>query len=742
MIPASGRFVDFHLPRLLPALLWSGALGALGAAAFLLVRSCGNDLGAVVRYAIYFAAHVMLPGAVALHLVRGRPLSWATLLALGVPTGFALEVASFMSLSWLGLKAWHVATPVLWLAFGAWRVVRCQHGLVRWQLGARHAGLAFALGTLFFCTVIAAVSQMFSESPLATGLPQRPIFHDWMFLVSRAAAIKQYWPLEDPSLAGTPLQYHYFMMVHAAAASLGAKIELTLVMLRLMIVPLGAVLVAQAYLLGRWLSRRAWGGVIAALLTVCASGVSFVPTYSQTQFLDLFVRWLYVSPTFFFGVIYFGALLLGIAQGGAAAKFRAREIAWLTLLTAAATGAKGTVPPVVLLALGLWAAWWCVRRREIPGRLILLGATMTAAFGAVYLLAMASWGSGEAKLEPFRIYYLSEFWQQHQIPITRALKRWLHAPDFGTWLGWLTCAVLVIAGTSGVRLLAIPYLFGGAPRERAPLVAWLGAAFFASWLLGSAVHLDSNGELYFILLMRLPLAVLAGAFAVQAWERLGRWRAVQRARARALAPPPRRGLAAPRWLQTAGVAAAVLGLALTLAVQTSLWIARSRPGFADWLRAGPRPAVNADLVPLYEAMLWVRQHTEPEAVLIANAFTPKNLKTGRGVLVDHTTAGVHYYYSAVSERRLWVEAPSYQTDTARCRHRMHIAERIFYRGLAPSAKLVGGQPCYLLLDRSVGDEAWVSLPEKHRVFSNTRFDIFRLPRNAPVVAAKSLAGVN
>ena len=259
----------------------AGALAVLGLVLFLLVRACGYDTGVVLKYAAYFGLHVALPGTVALSAIRERPVSPLLAIALGVPTGFALEIASFVAWSSLGAKAFIPYMPLAWIALGAllWR--RRRQAILSCDWTARQAGITLALALLFLCTVLAAVSQMFAESPLAGGLPQRAIFHDWMYLVSRATALKHTWPPADPSLAGTTLQYHYFMLIHAASASTVAKLEVTLVLLRLMIVPLGAVLVAQAFVLGRVLSRNSWGGVIAAVLTVAASEMSFSGHYVQ-----------------------------------------------------------------------------------------------------------------------------------------------------------------------------------------------------------------------------------------------------------------------------------------------------------------------------------------------------------------------------------------------------------------------------------------------------------------------------
>lgn len=702
----------------------------------MVVRACEYDPQVVIIYALYFCLHVITPGVVVMYAVKGRPLSLTTAIALGIPTGFAIELLSFLGLAALGARQWMQFLPVGWIAVAI--LVRRRDGAwpVRCRLTARHALLALAMSALFLWTVLLAASQMFSESPLVAGLPQRPIFHDWVYLLSRAATIKQHWPLEDPSLAGTTLQYHYFMLVHVAAASWVTKLELGTILLRLMIVPLGGVLIVQAYALGRLVSRRAWGGVLAALLTVGASEVSFSPSYGESMFLGLFVRWLYVSPTFLFGMIFFGALLFAVASSATTGRLRPIEVGWLGLMAAAATGAKGTVMPILLLALGLWAGWNWWRERHLPWRLVVIGAAMTVAFGGVYVATMSSWGGGQARFEPFHVYELTQFWKTWFSVWQHWLARWL--PDAAaTQLAALACGVVAFVGTCGVRLLAIPYLLSGDASHRQGPVAWLGAVTIAGAALGGALHLHANSELYLILVIRLPLAVLASAFVVSMASRLRAWtrsfRATAGPDAAAIGRP---GLRSGE-LRLGLVWFAVGGVGLALAAQSATSVLRQQRGFSEWLRIGANTRVTENMRQLRETMLWIRGHTERDAVLVANAFTPVHLQKGRGRLVDHTTAGVHYYYSALSERRLWVEGPTYVMQTTMARQRMERAARVFAGG-APASAVTSG-PCYALVDLSLGDGAKPALPLRARVFANARYEIYRLPPDVSAPATQ-LAG--
>jgi hypothetical protein len=695
-------------------------------AGLMTARSCGFEFDTVAYYAAYFALHVAVPGVVATYFVSRGPLSLAHVVALGVPTGFALEILTYLGLAAIDARAVHAWMPLGW--GGLLLAMHRRHGEwpVRWRVSGHHAGICLGLLVAFLATTVMAASQMFAESPLADGLPTRAIFHDWVYLVSRAAVIKNNWPLDDPSLSGTPLQYHYFMMVHAAAVSATTGIELTAVMLRLIFVPLGAVLVTQAYVLGRAVARSPWGGVLAALLLVMASEVSFAPSYGDPMFLGLFVRWLFVSPTFFFGMIFCGALLIAVAQVAKLRRCTARHYLWLLLLGAAGTGAKGTLLPVVLFALALWVAWRWRREGVLPRRLVGVSVCLMIGFAIVYVPTMSSWRTGNAAFRPFHVFQVTAFWKQHLPGWQENLAQWLPLAAAKP-LASVLCAAVIFVGTCGIRLLAIPYLLRGDLRRRDPqLVAWLGAFFVASVSMGVLLELNSYGELYVILMMRLPMAVLTAGGLMVAARRSAVWWAGFRASPPGARAPGRRTTFVRCVIGMAGAA-----LIATLGVQTSLWGVRNYAGLREWLRTPSDLKPDGYMQELREALLWVRRNTEPNAVLVANAFTPENMKKDHWGALDGTLMGVHFYYSALSERRLWFEGPNYIMDTTRARVRASQAADFFYRGGALPPDAVSAGPAYVLLDRSLTDGAQVRLPRGRRIFTNRRMEIYRL---APVLA--------
>lgn len=716
--------------------LWQATAFVVAVAGLIVARACGYEFGTVARYLSYVALHIALPGSVAMYLVNRGPMSLSRFFALAIPTGFALEIFLFLGLSALGAKAAYAWLPLGWALLAVAIRVRCGEWPVRIRLAGNHAGIGLGLAIAFLATALMAASQMFAESPLAHGLPTRAIFHDWVYLVSRAAVIKHNWPLDDPSLSGTPLQYHYFMMVHAAAVSWTTDIEITAVMLRLIFAPLGAVLVAQAFVLGRAVSRSAWGGVMAALLVVMVSEVSFEPSYGEPMFLGLFVRWLFVSPTFFFGMIFCGALLIAVGDCQRRTRCDARHYVWLLLLGTAGTGAKGTLLPVLLAALGLWALWRGISERRMPGRVIGFGIILTVAFAIVYWPTMSAWRTGDAGFKPFHVFQLAGFWKQHLGNWTQWLAQWLPAGPAAV-IASVACAAVVFAGTCGVRLLALPYLFWGDLKNRDRLlVGWVGAFFAASAGLGMLIELNSYGELYVILMMRLPMAVLTAAFFISASRRIRAWWRELPAAGEGLSASPfaptgiyavvGRGRVRTFWLPRIAVASGATVLLVALLVQTGLWFKRNESGFAQWLRTPADLKPDGYMRELQEALLWVRTNTEPNAVLVANACTPENMKKDHWGALDRTLTGVHFYYSALSERRLWFEGPHYVLDSTRLSLRASMASNFFYRGQPLSSTAVSAGPSYIMIDRSLTDGAKANLPAASRVFTNSRMEIYRL----------------
>jgi hypothetical protein len=161
-------------------------------------------------------------------------------------------------------------------------------------------------------------------------------------------------------------------------------------------------------------------------------------------------------------------------------------------------------------------------------------------------------------------------------------------------------------------------------------------------------------------------------------------------------------------------------------VQTWGWWTLNSTGLREFLKTPTDLQPDGYMRELREGLLWVRTNTELDAVLVANAFTPENMKKDHWGALDRTLMGVHFYYSAISERRLWFEGPNYIMDTTRARLRARIASNFFYHGMPLQPSAVSAAPTYILVDRSLKDGAKVPLPVGSHVFSNARLDVYRL----------------
>ena len=739
----------------------------------IVVRACGGDQGALWRYAGYVAIYVWLPGVLVLGAFSGRRVSWVDALAVGLPVGFAIEIFTYVLLSVLGLRVLFAWSPVVWvvgLLLPAGRRARWRDAsptVAGWR-----PWLICALAGVGLVMVVTTAAHYYVAAPLS---PQGGLLaathQDWIYLISRAAELKLRWPWSDPSLAGTPLSYHYFLMVHLAAASTVTRIALSELLLRLCVLPLTVALIMQGFVLGRALTHRAAGGVLAVVLFLVADQVSFAGAVEANPFSDLFVHWLYISPTFFFGMVFLGAVLIWAHRVVVGAAVRLMDLLILAVLAAAATGAKGSVMPPLLLALGAWMVVEIVVRRRFPWRMLAAIGAMTVGFGVVYFPVLRGWGTGAARFVPLVSLQVADFWTAHLLTWQRALTAAGLSESLSRWLAQAACAGVILAGSHGVRLLAWPYLWGFRRRAEPGLTVWLGSVYLASLLFGWFIYLDSQAQLYVYYQMRLPAAVLAAGAVISlysagqrrwneggqaAWsypgmlalglaggtliilvvsDGLSPWLAMVALGLAALAMP-RRWLRADQptapaaevgggWRMVGGLAPVLLVGAILL-VQINNWRLRDQSGLRLWLEGNPA-VEDRSLALLQDGLAWIRTHTPVDAVIVANAFTPRNCGPDHLAVLDHTTVDKYFYYSAFGERRLWVEGPAYLLDQTEADKRMRLAERIFFGHGGPEVLPAAGGPCYLLVDRALRDGAAVQLPRALCLYENERISVYRLP---------------
>jgi len=217
-----------------------------------------------------------LPGHLLLiAFTGGERAGLARSVALGLPLGFAFEVLLYLSCAAVGMRGGFPAIALLGvLLLGAW-VWRRNGGRSLLPAIPRVAtGVWLAMSGLLLLLMITTAARLYAPAPLDAGRLMHSTHHDWVYLVSRAAEIRHHWPFEDPSLAGTPLSYHYFLLVHVASASQVTGLEISKVLLRMVSVPMGVVLLTQVFLLGCIVGRSNRAGLLAAALMLAVGEVT------------------------------------------------------------------------------------------------------------------------------------------------------------------------------------------------------------------------------------------------------------------------------------------------------------------------------------------------------------------------------------------------------------------------------------------------------------------------------------
>ncbi len=675
--------------------------GALFTALVLMLRRPpeGVEDGGLLQLA-YYGIYVVLPGTLLLQTWSRPRLGWSVPLALGAPLGHTLEILVYWSLTAMGAQHLYPWWPLAPVAFGVWRWRSGTENHLqprRWRILPTQAGSFAALMLCWGVFAATMVGFYFRGTALRDGVLLSNTHHDWVYLISRLAEIRTHWPWQDPSMAGSALSYHYFLLVHLAAAGEVTGQTSATLLLRTGLVPLLLVVLAQVYWLGRRFARGRIGGVVA-LGMFTLSGVGWTALGDGGISLLLLDPWLFVSPTFLFGLSFFGGGIILLYLMGSRPRLRWRDALLLLAFSIMATGAKGTTVPPLALAVTGWSVWSWRRGRGSIGRVLLLGGTLTLGVGLIYALVLSGWGTAKTAWGLGASFQVTRFWQETYPGWAAYIGSHLPAP----WAGRLTafaCLAATIFLLHGLRLWGLVHLWQTQTQGNRGLGALLGWSVLGCFFFGWTLTMDSDGQLYFLLPWRLPLAVLAaggvmvvaksnlvaslrpvprqhfGILASAAGVSVGLWLTVvglpwwcgligggavlcwPKGSARdESAPAQSEPWTLARRVRVAGLVIVALVTLVLSAVQLRYWREMNKTALLGWWLAEAKPTEHMD--EMREAMSWVEANLPKEAVLVCNGFTTVNLQAKPPVLVERTTLDKYYYYSAFAARRLWIEGPA------------------------------------------------------------------------------------
>jgi hypothetical protein len=358
----------------------------------------------IVVFLGYEIGFVALPGAALLWAARGRRPRTLETVCLGWPLGSALEILAFSATAAAGLRNLFLAYPVVVVGLSAlviWkRRAPTQEATVGSPMSGRllwSAAIAMSLGVVYLALMF------LPQVPLPSAQASVSYSPDFVYQMSKTAEVLYHWPPTNPGLAGVPLPYEWFVFFHMAAVSQVTHLAIPMVALRLDFIPIAFVVACQLLMAGRAISGSAWTGVLAIVVVFLLGPLDLTTdTRAAPAFFSDLTGLLWGSWTFLFGLMFFLPLLCLTAR-----VVRARATprgfgvgfwAMSALLMIGAAGAKATILPVLLSGTALYIVIARLARRAVPrAALALLGLEIVifvVTFLIIYRGAAAETGIG------------------------------------------------------------------------------------------------------------------------------------------------------------------------------------------------------------------------------------------------------------------------------------------------------------------------------------------------------------
>ena len=475
------------LPWLLPALV--AAIGLL---------AIDVPPGPIVKYGAYFALAIALPGTLLLRAAWRSTGNWGEDLGLGSVVGAAWQLIGWAVFTALGWQRWLIIWPALVLvAFAAvrrlrenWRITQPTPLPVAWTWG-----LAVASAVVLGATTLGVMA--FHEPP-----PQGSAYYqDLLYHLSMVNELIRAVPPELPQVAGERLEYHWFANADMAAAADITRLNPVIVLFRLWLLPWLVVALLVCSTLARTVSRAWWTGVLAALALAAPQLYLFFDTSA-----NLSAPLSFLSPSQTFGMVACVAaaiLLIDLLfprnvrrSVGPDPQFfgRKRVGTWVVAvgLVVLGGGAKPTVLPILVGAVGLAAVVLLVQDRRVPVRAVVAGV-MLVVVGAATMLTVAGSTSGSG-LQFLAVLKSSGDYAAATGDTTPAGEGGLVVPALaqGAVAGTLVLLIVLLINQ------ATAVVGFGVLKRRNPVAWFLAGGLIAGWAGYLLIDHPSVSESYFI----------------------------------------------------------------------------------------------------------------------------------------------------------------------------------------------------------------------------------------------------
>ncbi len=644
----------------------------------------GVAVDEIARFVAYELVFVALPGIALLWALRGRRPRLLIAIAIGWPLGQVQELFAFTATATANVRGLYFLYPIVVIALSALVIARRSHGPEPEPEGESLSALVLWASAAVLSVGLTYLALMFlPAAPLPSTAPSVAYSADFPYFIGLIAQVTYHWPPANAGLSGVPLRYEWFVFFHMAAVTQVTHLSIPTTALRLDYVPSIVVIAVQLLAIGRYVGRSAWVGVVAIAVVFILGPLDLTTDVGgSSPFFDLFIGHLWSSWTFPYGLTFFLPLLYLVMQ-------RVRSTSWRTpddlatwviivLLMIGASGAKATVLPVIIAGTGLYALLAYAVQRTLSINAAAITVLGIIVFVITFLVVYGG-GVPGTSIEPL-------------VSLARtAPVIFAHGLTSHT-LRAIAVPIAYVVGLAGMLLplAGMLYLLRRRHHDQLALYGPALCMFVAGLLITNVVHQVGYSELYF-----QDTGYVAGAVAAAAGYRLvwldagGALPVSRRALAasfaawvvlmlgvvavssKALAHPDAliarygafgvgtvlfvgAGLLITRWRRRRPVGAILaIGLIPMLAAAALATPIEVSPTAKRVLTRAPIPAPQPDpgtvwgLTPgLVSALHWLHDHSSVNTVFaVNNHWIGPSLADGR-----------YYYYSAFSERQVFIEA--------------------------------------------------------------------------------------
>ncbi|MGW7683940.1 hypothetical protein ACWGID_24585 [Kribbella sp. NPDC054772] len=361
-----------NAPWLLPILVAAGGFASLGDVGF----------GPVVKYAVYFAAAIALPGTLLLRAAWRSTGNWAEDLGLGAVVGATWQLIGWAIFTALGWQRWLIVWPALILIGFAvagrkyFRIAEPRPLPFAWTLG-----LAVSAAVMVGATTFGVMAY----HPMPPN--GEAYYPDLLYHLSMVNELTRSMSPDIPQVVGERLEYHWFANADMASTVDVTRLTPMVVLFRLWVLPWLVVTLLVCATLARTVSRTWWTGVLAALALAAPQLFLLVDTS-----VNLAPPVSLLSPSQTFGMV--AAVAVSVFLIELLFKDGPRSL-WLLTVPVAIVGggSKPTVLPLLVAAVGLAAVYLLVTTRRLPWKLIGTTAVLVIV-GAITFLTVAGSTNG------------------------------------------------------------------------------------------------------------------------------------------------------------------------------------------------------------------------------------------------------------------------------------------------------------------------------------------------------------